>query len=279
MTQITFPFDEAHKALGEFLSGDADGMGHDDRRIGRSIASPDGNGTAASIVDPVYLSELRTAAEAWREHMQPKDDYDQGAYMPYLHAPTAREDRLLPVDELADTIARHYHGKPYDELDRDEQTKARSAALVGILTLTLDPDDTGAVPILMLAHGAEDRDAPQSRMLWQLAYKTEVPGLFVRVTANGFFGEEFGIVTGSGLKLASGWYEREFVDKAVAAIGRVLPQVNWMDVKDAGVFPPAALDALKAVFRRYRSDREDESVPLPEPVQADNSEPTPVTPV
>lgn len=271
MPHITFDHNQAHEALDQFLSGDDEGQSSDGRRIGRSIRTADGNDIAAEIVDPVYLSDLRDAADAWRDHMEPKGDTDLPAgYRPYQHAPTAREDRMLPTEPLQDPLARIFLGKPYTELDSDEQTKTLLAAISCLLRTTLDPDDTGAVPILMRAHDLENRDAPQSRMLWQLAYKTTVPGLFIRATANGFFGEEFGIVTGSGFQLASGWWDRDVAEKAVAAIGQALPQIDWMEVKNASVFTPDALAALKNVFARYRFTGEVEEQPAAEPVPADS---------
>ncbi|GGK61857.1 hypothetical protein Sme01_03710 [Sphaerisporangium melleum] len=268
MTQITFPYDRAQQALAEFLSGDEDGQ---DRLTGgrwtRNISTPDGNGLAAVIMDPAKHAQLRDEAAAWREHMEPKGDTDiPPGYRPYQHSPTAREDRLLPTEPLEKTLAQVFYGKNLDELDRDDRSKILSAAIICLLRTTLDPDDSGVVPIMMRCHSAEDRNDPEPRQLWQLAYKTGVHGLYLRTTANGFFGELWGIVTGTGFKLTEGWWDRESAEQAVAAVGRVLPQVDWMEVRDADAFTPAAVAALRQVFKRYRDFGVDENQPEPEPV-------------
>jgi hypothetical protein len=266
MPQITFDHDNAQEALRQFLSGDEEGQSSNGRRIGRRIATPDGKSIAAEIIDPAYLAELRNEAEAWRDHLEPKGDTDlPPGYRPYLHSPTASENRLLPTEPLEDPLAKIFCGKPYSELDHDSQIKVKVAAIECLLRATLDPDDTGAVPILMRCHNSESRDAPQARLLWQIAYKTTVPGLFVRVTGNGFFGETFGIVTGSGYLVTSGWWERETAEQAAAAMARVLPQIDWVNLDPTALTPPART-ALKKVFARYRDTGVDESKPEPEPV-------------
>lgn len=266
MTWITFAHDKAHEALDQFLSGDEDGQDRDGRRIARNIAKADDSGIAAVIVDPAEYEDLRVAQSAVADWLKPRADDDPDGYRPFRHSPKAAMDRLLPVAPLKDPLARLLLGKPYDELGQDEQDRVRAAAIVCLLGLRLDPDDSGAVPIMMHAHNADQRSTARPRMLWQLAEKTNVHGLYLRVTANGFFGEEWGIVTGSGFKVASGYLDRDAAAAAVSAMGRVLPQVNWMTIRDASVFTPAAVVALKQVFARYREFGVNEDQPEPEPV-------------
>jgi hypothetical protein len=266
MTWITFAHDDAHEALKQFLSGDEEGRDRDGRRIARNIAKADDSGLAAVIIDPREYEELQLAKSALDNWLKPREDDDPDGYQPFRHSPKAAHDRLLPIEPLEDPLARGLLGKPYKELDQRDQDRVRAAAIVCLLELRLDPDDSGAVPILMHAHNAEPRDAAQPQMLWRLAYKSDVHGLYLRVTANGFFGEEWGIVTGSGFRVASGYLDRDAATAALSAMGRVLPQVNWMTVKDASVFTPAALAALKQVFARYREFGVNEDQPEPEPL-------------
>jgi hypothetical protein len=273
MPQITFPYGDAEKALHEFLHG-GDTFDSCGRRWSRNIAGDGGDGLVAVIVDPGYLRELQTAAAAWRHHLQPKASAGlPDGYRPFEHAPTVAEDRAMPTGPLEDALAQAFYGSQVGELGQEQRDLVHAAAWTCLWRATWDADDTGAVPVLMRSHQAQERDEPEPRMLWQIAYKTGVRGLFLRASANGFFGEEWAVVTARGFKLASGWWTREAADRAVAAVGRVLPQVDWADVDSGGVFTEDALAALKQVFRRYR-DNVDPAVEEPEPV-ADATRPLP----
>ena len=100
-----------------------------------------------------------------------------------------------------------------------------------------------------MSHTADD---PEPRKFWQLAYKTGVDGLFLRAEENGFFGPEWAIVTGSGWRLASGWWSREDADRAAAAVARVLPFIDWMS---------ATADAFTAQSKKALSP-DDPPLPL-----------------
>lgn len=261
MTQIMFPLDKAHEALDEFLN--REGTGSDATRyVERWIAGEDGEPVA--YITPADLHhETVNGYHQWRESQEVRDEDDDlpAGYRPWRHSPRATTDRLLPTEPLHGPIARMMFRKPYDELGETEQIRIRGAAIMCILRTTLDPDGQGAVPILALCH---DNDEPGEGLRWQLAFVTEVPGLFLRVTSNGFFGEEWGIVTGSGYRLASGWYSRDSAGKAVAALGRVLPGADWMRLTPGG-FTPRAKEAIAAVLTKYRV-LGDESAPDPEPM-------------
>ncbi len=124
----------------------------------------------------------------------------------------------------------------------------RATAIMCLLEVQLDTDGQGAVPILMLGH---DTDEPGPPLRWRIAYKTDVRGLYLHSSGNGFFGEEWGILTGSGYCLARGWYERDEAAAAVAALGRVLPNADWMRLGPDG-FTDRAKAAIGAVITRYR---------------------------
>ncbi|WP_167756104.1 hypothetical protein [Streptomyces sp. 4R-3d] len=141
----------------------------------------------------------------------------------------------------------------------------RENAIKGAELLATITDWTqGAVPILMMSHAKDD---PQPRQYWQLAYKTDTDGLFLRADDNGFFGDEWQIVTGSGLKLLSGWFTREDAGRAAAAIGRVLPYIDWMSATSDD-FTDASKKALTATVRRYHFTGIREDQPEPAPVTA-----------
>jgi hypothetical protein len=97
----------------------------------------------------------------------------------------------------------------------------------------------------------------------KIAYVTSVPGLLTRVTGNGFFGEEWGILTGSGWIVCGGFDSQEAATAAIEALGRTLPNCDWMRLAPDG-YTPAAKAAILAVLRRYRQWGEDEKAPEPQ---------------
>ncbi|HEY1668606.1 MAG TPA: hypothetical protein VGG54_23175 [Trebonia sp.] len=279
MTQIGFSRADAHKALDEFLDGDQ----YNGHRIGRWIAEGEQleSGTVAHIVSDAEYKRISAGYRSWTDAQEVHEDDDlPPGYRPWRHSPLATTDRLLPTEPLHDPLSRIFYGKPYDELPprrtleeikanaNPEQGRERArveiAAISAILRVTLDPDGQGAVPILMVCH---EPDEPGPRLRWQLAYVTPVPGLFLRMTGNGFFGEDWAIVTGSGWRLAQGWDEKDNAMAAVEALGRTLPNTDWMRLVPAD-FTPRAQDAIRAVIRRYRQWGLDEKQPEPE-VMAD----------
>jgi len=135
---------------------------------------------------------------------------------------------------------------------------------------TLDPDSQGAVPVLTARH---DRDEPGIGLRWRIAYLTPVPGLFTLVTGNGVLGEEWSIIAGAGWVVRNGYRTREAATAACLALGRVLPNTDWMRLIPRE-FTPAALGALRAVLRRYQAWGADWH-PEPEPV----TEPMPAAPL
>jgi hypothetical protein len=261
MTQIMFPLDKAHEALDEFLNraGSGSDAGH---LIERWLAGEDGEPVAYLVPADAY-DEMSNGHAHWLESQEVREEgaAPENGYKPWRHSPLANIERLLPIEPLHDPLAHGMFRKPYDELDEQQKNAVMGTAIFCLLRVTLDPDGQGAVPVLAVGH---DGDEPGSGLRWQLAFVTEVPGLYVRVTANGFFGDEYGIVTGSGYRLAGGWYSREDAGSAVAALGRVLPNTDWMRLTP-GAFTPRAKEAIAAVIRKYRFPADD-SAPDPEPV-------------
>ena len=200
-------------------------------------------------------------------------------YRPWQHSPLATTDRLLPVEPLQDILARTIYGKPYSDLpegdDETERGRVLMTAIGCLLNVQLDRDGQGAVPILEVAHST---DEPGETLRWRIAFATGVRGLYLRVIGNGWFGEEWGIVTGSGWRVASGWHDRAEASAAVDALGRVLPNTDWMLLTPAG-FTDRAKAAIRAVLARHRPFGLDADVPepdvMPDVVPARDPEPEP----
>lgn len=261
MTQISFPLDQAHEALDQFLNDGA--RERNGQRMSRNILDANGNACVAVILDPASHRELVDVYHAFQASQEPKDDADLPAgYRPYLHSPNATTDRLLPTEPLRTPLAHAMFRKSFDELTQREQDQVTFAAIGCLLRTTLDADSQGAVPVLMMSHAEDD---PQPRQYWQLAYKTDVDGLFLRATSNGFFGEEWAIVTGGGWKLFSGWWTREDAARAVAGIARVLPYIDWMTATP-DAFNEKSREALVKTLRRYHVTGLREDQPEPEPI-------------
>jgi hypothetical protein len=261
MAQISFTLDQANDAVDQFLNDGA--RERNGQRMARNVYDADGKECLAVILDPASHRELLDAWHAFNDSQQPNDDADLPAgYRPYLHSPNATADRLLPHAPLHTPLAHALHGKPFDELEQHDQDRIIGVAIACLLRTTLDADTQGAVPILMFSH---DGDDPEPRQHWQLAYKTDVDGLFLRATANGFFGEEWGIVTGSGWRLVSGWWSREDAARAAAAVARVLPYIDWMSAGPDD-FTDKSKKALAATIRRFHFLGVREDQPEPEPV-------------
>lgn len=270
MTQISFPLGKASEALEQFLNDGA--RERNGRRMTRNVLDEKGEETLAVILDPAEHQELLDAEAAWDKSQEPVDAADlPPGYRPYIHSPNAAVERLLPHEPLHAPLAHGMFGKPYDDLTEREQFKVMGVAIACLLRTTFDPDSQGAVPILMWGHSNDD---PQPRQFWQLAYKTDVDGLFLRAEANGFFGEEWAIVTGSGWKLAAGWHTRDAAAHATAAIGRVLPYIDWM-AAGGDALTTKSKTALAAVLRRHHPFGIKDDVPEPEPLTADEPADTP----
>lgn len=266
MPQISFPLDKAHQALDEFLNGE-DAVDSHGNRYSRSIYDEKDNRSAVILSDKEYR-DLLQGYDAWQDSQEPVDSPDlPPGYRPYVHSPEATENRLLPHEPLHTPLAHAIYGKPFEELEQRDQDRIMGVAIACLLRTTFDPDTQGAVPILMLSHNGDD---PEPRTFWQLAYKTDVDGLFLRATGNGFFGEEWAIVTGSGWRLAAGWWSKDDAARAAAAIARVLPYIDWMSA-DASNFTEKSKAALKATVRRYHFAGLREDQPEPEPLTADTA--------
>lgn len=261
MPQISFTKDRAQQALAEFLDGERQ---PDGRPYDRTILSEDGTTAIAEIVDAEHYNNLLNGYRQWQESQEIHGDADlPPGYRPFRHSPTATPERLMPTEPLHEPLARYIFGKGYDELEQREQDRVFGAALMCLLNTTLDADSTGAVPVLMLGH---DHDAPDSRLLWHLAYVTDTPGLFLRATGNGFFGEEWGIVTGSGYKITGGYLSREGAAWAVAALARTLPKVEWMRMTPDNL-TDTAMAAIRKVLAKYHPFGERDEQPEPEVVE------------
>lgn len=266
MPQISFPLDKAHQALDEFLTGE-DACDHRGMRYSRHINDDKGNAFAVILSDEDYRRYLR-GYQAWQDSQEPNDSPDlPPGYRPYIHSPNGTENRLLPHEPLHAPLAHAIYGKTFDDLEQCEQDHVIGVAIACLLRTTLDADTQGAVPILMYSH---DGDDPEPRQYWQLAYKTDVDGLFLRASGNGFFGEEWAIVTGSGWRLVSGWWSKDDAARAAAAIARVLPFIDWMSA-DADNFTDKSKAALKATIRRYHFAGLREDQPEPEPLTAETA--------
>ncbi|MFJ6729450.1 hypothetical protein ACIQPQ_31560 [Streptomyces sp. NPDC091281] len=266
MPQISFSLDKAHQALDEFLTG-KDAVDSRGNRYSRSVYDENDNRIAVILSGDEYRT-LADGYDAWQTSQEPKDAADlPPGYRPYVHSPNASTDRLLPHQPLHAPLAHAIYGKKADELTENEEVRVMGVAIACLLRTTFDADTQGAVPILMFGH---DGDDPEPRQFWQLAYKTDVDGLFLRASNNGFFGEEWAIVTGSGWRLVSGWWARDDAARAAAAIARVLPYIDWMDA-DADQFTDRSKAALKAVVRRYHFTGVREDQPEPEPISADTA--------
>lgn len=283
MTQIGFDLESAHEALDQFLNE----TNRDGRRIGRWIGSSETGEAVAHIVTDADYRRILNGYHQWTESQEREpDDGLPAGYRPFIHSPNASNDRLLPIEPLLDPICWGMHKKKFAELedDGDDQWHVRAIAISTALRITLDPDGQGAVPILMVGH---EHDEPGETLRWQLAFTTPVAGLYVRASANGFFGDEWGIVTGSGFRIASRWYSKEGATRAAVALGTALPRCDWMRMSPDG-FTPKSLAVIKAVVERYQFDEPDDSKhpepePLDEPMPADDefaeataSEATPV---
>jgi hypothetical protein len=266
MPQISFPIDKAHQALDEFLTGE-DAVDSHGNRYSRHIYDEKDNAVAVILSETEYRTYLH-GYQAWEDSQEPKDFLDlPPGYRPYIHSPEARVDRLIPHEPLHAPLAHAMYGKKFDELEQREQDRIIGVAIACLLRTTFDADTQGAVPILMLSHSGDD---PEPRTFWQLAYKTDVDGLFLRASGNGFFGEEWAIVTGSGWRLAAGWFSRDEAARAAAAIARVLPYIDWMNA-DANDFTEKSKAALKATVRRYHFGGLREDQPEPEPLTAETA--------
>jgi hypothetical protein len=264
MTQIMFPLDKAHEALDAFL--DREGGGIDATRyVERWIADEKGEPLAYIVPAGVY-HETSNGHAHWLESQEVRDEdaAPEHGYKPWRHSPLATQDRLLPIEPLHDPLAHGMFRKPYDELDEQQKNAIMGTAIFCLLRVTLDPDGQGAVPLLMVCH---DGDEPGEGLRWQIAFVTKVPGLYVRVTGNGFIGEEWGIVTGSGWRVAGGWYSRDDAAACCEALGRTLPNTDWMRLTP-DAFTPRAQAAIKAVIRRYHQWGVNDKEPEPE-VMAD----------
>lgn len=266
MTQISFPLDRANEALDQFLNdGDRE---HNGRRMTRNVLDAKSNECLAVILDPAEHRELLDAWHAFQESQEPREDPDlPPGYRPYIHSPNATTDRLLPTEPLQQPLAHALFKKPFDELNCSEQDRVTIVAISCLIRATFDPDTQGAVPILMLSHAGDD---PEPRQYWQLAYKTDVPGLFLKADGNGFFGEEWSIVTGSGWKVTSGWWSRDDAARAAAAIAQVLPYIDWMSTTP-DAFTDRSKKALGATVRRYHYTGLREDQPEPEPLTEDEA--------
>jgi hypothetical protein len=255
VTQIGFPPDKAHEALDDFLTGE---------RCERWIGPMDGGKTIAYIVPGEAWETVRSGYAHWLDSQEVHDldaDLPPG-YRPFHASPLDRyglPNRLLPHEPFHEPIARYAFGKPYTELDETERHKVEGAAIMCVLRTTLDPDGNGAVPILMIGH---EPDEPGPALRWQIACVTSVHGLYLRTTP-AMFGDEWAIVTGSGYRLASGWYSKDDAAATVEALGRTLPGLDWMRITSAG-FTPKARQAIKAVLARYHYYGVQEDKPEPE---------------
>lgn len=263
MPQISFTLDQAHQALDEFLTGD-DACDSRGNRYSRHLHDDQDNGVAVILSADEYTKYLN-GYRAWQESQEPTDSPDlPPGYRPYVHSPEATVNRLLPHEPLHTPLAHAIFGKGFDELDDGDQTRVTFVAINCLLRTTLDADAQGAVPILTLGRSGDD---PEPRTYWQLAYKTDVDGLFLRGDG-GMFTDDWSIVTGSGWRLASGWWTRDDAARAAAAIARVLPYIDWM-AADPEHFTEKSRDALKATVRRYHFAGLREDVPEPEPIAAE----------
>lgn len=260
MTQIRFDLKDAHEALDDFLGGDRD---HDGERMERWLAGEDGE-PAAYLVSAAHMHRIREGYRAWAEVQDVREQAaeEPPGYKPYRHSPLSKGDRLLPTEPLHDPLARIIYGKDFAGCDDREQIKVTGTAIMAILRTTFDPDALGIVPVMSVGHEGDD---PGTGPRWQLVFVTGVPGLFTRVSGNNFIGDEWAIVTGSGYRLAQGWLSQEMANRAADALGRVLPDTDWMRLTPDS-FTAEAKRAVGAVVKRYHYLGLREDSPEPEVV-------------
>jgi hypothetical protein len=278
VTQIGFSLSEAHKALDEVLAQVQAGERPDERWIADGDLDKK-HGVAVRIVAADAYDAMSAGYASWLEAQEVAgDDADlPPGYRPWTHSPLGSTDRLLPIEPLQEPLARIFYGKPYTELSKrtfgdhengtaasrpDEAGKVDYAAIACLLRVTLDPDGQGAVPVLAVGH---EEGEPGPPLRWQIAYVTSVPGLFLRATGNGFLDGQWGIITGSGWRVVDGYYERETATAAIEALGRILPNTDWMRLTP-DAFTPAAKKAIVATIRRYARWGLEEKHPEPEPM-------------
>lgn len=254
MTQLMFTRGQAHQAIDEALEDDGGHM------FDRWIAGDDDE-ALAYIVPADRYAAMEAGHRNWLDSQEVHDDPGlPPGYRPWVHSPLATTERLLPKEPMEEPLAHFMFGKKHAELDQREQDQVTYAAICLLLRVTLDPDGQGAVPVLAACH---DQDDPNPAVRWQIAYVTPVPGLFTRVTGNGFTGAEWAIVTGSGWIVRSGYLNRELATTAAEALGRTLPGCDWMRLTPHEYTPPAKA-AILAVLRRYQQWGTDDKQPEPE---------------
>jgi hypothetical protein len=256
MTQIAFAQEDAHQALDEFLAAPSEGsrwIGSKNRRQGDDYGEP-----VAYIVSADSWHRVQNGYHHWTEAQEVADEEQSASYRPWIHSPRATTDRLLPTEPLHDTLAWAIFKKKYAELEENDQRRVKATAIACLLEVQLDPDGQGAVPILSVGHDPEN---PGESLRWQIGIRTKIRGLYLRVTGNGFLGEEWGILTGSGYRITSGYYDQDSANSAAEALGRVLPNTDWMRL-GPNAFTPAAKTAIRGVLKRYHvwglNDKADE---------------------
>ena len=269
MPQIGFALSEAHQALDEFLAEHQAG-GQPYERWVSAGEDTEQSDVAAYIVPADEYGKMRDGYASWLESQEVTEDNGDlpPGYRPWQHSPLATTERLLPTEPLKEPLAGMMFEKPWADLAEDEQSQVTYTAIACLLRVTLDPDGQGAVPILSVGHSP---DEPGAGLRWQIAFRTEVPGLFTRVTANGFFGEEWAILTGSGYVLRSGFLARADAEGAAEALGRTLPNTDWMRLGPDD-YTPRARQAVAAVLKRHHlwgvDDNQPEPEVMPDPVPA-----------
>jgi len=254
MTQCSFGRDQAHDALNQFLAGDT---------MVRSIherTSSEGYGEGpvlAEIISAEYYERLRDKAAAFDDQTEkaPRGGGQRTAYEPYVLAPGATVERMLPTDYLHDPLARTMYGKKYADLAEAERRKVDGIAIVAVIHVQLDADSHGVVPVLRWEANGE-----LQQLTWQFARKTNTPGLYIR-EAFGLL-DECQIVTGSGWLIPLPFYNVETAEEFAKRLADELPGIDWFTVDK----PHITADVMARVLALYKEHGRFGS--QPEPVTA-----------
>jgi hypothetical protein len=264
VTQLKHSRDQAREAVDAFLA-DQDGA-----PFARPVTGDDGL-PAAWIVSARHMEELEDGHRKWLASQEIQDSPDlPPGYRPWVYSPLATTERLLPTEPMQEPLAHFMFGEKYADLDQAQRDRVTYSAISLLLRVTLDPDGIGVVPVLAMP---TDHDNPGPGLRWQLAYVTSVPGLYLRQNGNWLSGE-WGIVTGSGYRMPCQWHDRDDANSAVEALGRVLPNCDWMRLTP-GALTPEAMAAVTATLRKYASwglnDKAPEPEVMPVPVPAEEA--------
>lgn len=202
----------------------------------------------AVLISPERYDEL-TAVEYAVNDMAEKartDGAPTEKYMPYVHSPNANPDRLIDFEHLERALAKLVHGAKLKDLDREHRDTIHYQALALTVTMELDPDERGIIPIMTLARISESH---LDRYLWEFVIRSDVPGLYLREEA-GFFGHTYAVLSASGHTLRRGFWSTEAANAYVTGLTEALPGIDWF-IFDQNAVTDAIRETVADVNRRF----------------------------